>query len=297
MSIIKENISFIIVTFKSDTVIDKCIESIGPNFPIIVVENSNDKNFKEKIEKKYSNVKCYLSEQNLGMGAGNNLGLYFCKTDFAFILNPDAFLYEDTIDKMVESSSRLESFAILAPICSDSNYPNYKQETKEKRTSEFKKELTVKSVDGFAMLFNIPKIKETLNQNSVNFFDENIFMYLENDDLCKRLTKQEKNIYVSTIAKIDHLGAKGTNEVYKNEIELSRNWHWIWSKFYYNKKHNGFLIATLNGLPSFFSSIIKFLFYSMINKNFKKKVYKNRCLGFINSLLNKPSTYRPEIQD
>ena len=102
MSIIKENISFIIVTFKSDTVIDKCIESIGPNFPIIVVENSNDKNFKKKIEKKYSNVKCYLSEKNLGMGAGNNLGLYFCKTDFAFILNPDAFLYEDTIDKMIE---------------------------------------------------------------------------------------------------------------------------------------------------------------------------------------------------
>ena len=66
------------------------------------------------------------------MGAGNNLGLYFCKTDFAFILNPDAFLYEDTIDKMIESSSRLESFAILAPICSDSNYPNYKQKTKEK---------------------------------------------------------------------------------------------------------------------------------------------------------------------
>ena len=297
MSITKENISFIIVTFKSDTVIDKCVESIGPNFPIIIVDNSNDRNFKEKIEKRYSNVKCYLSELNLGMGAGNNLGLSFCKTEFAFILNPDAFLYEDTIERIIESSLRLESFTILAPICADSNYPNYKLETKEKINSEFDKELKVKSVDGFAMLFNIPKIKETLNQDNVNFFDENIFMYLENDDLCKRLTKKEKDIYVSKLAKIDHLGAKGTNEVYKYEIELSRNWHWIWSKFYYNKKHNGFLIATINGLPTFFSSLIKYFLYSIVNKNFKKRVYRNRCMGFINGFLNKPSTYRPKIQN
>ena len=45
----------------------------------------------------------------------------------------------------------------------------------------------VKSVDGYAMLLNIKKIQETLNFNHKNFFDENFFMYLENDDLCKRI--------------------------------------------------------------------------------------------------------------
>ena len=29
------------------------------------------------------------------------------------------------------------------------------------------------------------------------------------------------------------------------EIEFSRNWHWMWSKFYFNKKHFGYLRAFL----------------------------------------------------
>ena len=292
----KNNLSVIIVSFASDHVISKCIDTIDSDISIIVIENSNNLELKKNLEKKYKNLKCILNLNNSGMGAGNNLGISKINTEFALILNPDVILENTTINELIKVSNEINDFSILAPIHSDKNYPNFKmfENISDNHSSSF---LNVMSVDGYAMLLNLNKIKKVLDIEKNNFFDENIFMYLENDDLCKRLTKKEKNIYVSTIAKIDHLGAKGSNEVYKNEIELSRNWHWIWSKYYYNKKHNGFLIATLNGLPSFFSSIIKFLFYSMINKNFKKKVYKNRCLGFINSLLNKPSTYRPEIQD
>ena len=50
------------------------------------------------------------------------------------------------------------------------------------------------------------------------------------------------------------------DKTYEYEIELSRNWHWIWSKFYFNKKHHGFLFAFLNGTPTFCSSLLKFLF-------------------------------------
>ena len=48
------------------------------------------------------------------------------------------------------------------------------------------------------------------------------------------------------------------------KIELARNWHWIWSKFYFNKKHYGYIIAFLKGFPKFFSGLIKFIFYSLI---------------------------------
>ena len=50
----------------------------------------------------------------------------------------------------------------------------------------------VKSVDGFAMLLNKKKINIIIknesgdDHNKENYFDENFFMYLENDDLCKR---------------------------------------------------------------------------------------------------------------
>ena len=82
MSISGQNLSIVIVTLKSEKVIDKCINSIGQNLPIIVVENSNNHKFKHDLESKYQNLKCILSGSNLGMGAGNNIGIKSSKTDY-----------------------------------------------------------------------------------------------------------------------------------------------------------------------------------------------------------------------
>ena len=57
MLISRQNLSVVIVTFKSDQVIDSCIQSISNQIKIIIVDNSNDKKFKENIEKKYKNVR------------------------------------------------------------------------------------------------------------------------------------------------------------------------------------------------------------------------------------------------
>ena len=89
MSISRQNLTIIIVTFKSNHVLHECIESIGGLIKIIVIDNSNDKEFKKDIETKYNNVRCILSEKNVGMGAGNNFGIKHIDTNYAFILNPD----------------------------------------------------------------------------------------------------------------------------------------------------------------------------------------------------------------
>ena len=50
MSITRQNLSVIIVSFKSDHVIDKCINSIDNQIEIIVVDNSSDIDFKRKLK-------------------------------------------------------------------------------------------------------------------------------------------------------------------------------------------------------------------------------------------------------
>ena len=145
------------------------------------------------------------------------------------------------------------------------------------------------------MLLNLKKINEIETFKNLNYFDENFFMYLENDDLCKRLITFNQNIVIVPKSKIKHLGAQAVNPDYAHEVELSRNWHWIWSKFYYNKKHYGFLISLLIGFPNFLSANLKFLFYLFLNKNKKKQIYLQRVLGFINAVAGKRSSYRPNI--
>ena len=286
MSISGQNLSVVIVTLKSENVIHKCIKSINQNIPIIVVENSNNQRFKKDLESQYKNLKCILSKSNIGMGAGNNIGIKSAKTDYVYILNPDATLEPNTLDEIFLASKKIPEFSILSPINVDLNFPNYKKSSKEKY-SPFK----VEYVDGFSMLLNKKKFEDNI------YFDENFFLYLENNDLCLRVNKAGGSIFIVPTAKINHGGAKTVDSKHKNEVELSRNWHWIWSKFYFSKKHFGFLKATMECLPTYISSILKFLFYLLINNNFKKKIYFNRASGFYNALLGKSSWYRPKIDN
>ena len=289
MTISKHNLSIIIVTFKSEDVIHKCIQSIDSQIDIIIIENSTNCQFKEELERTYTNVSCILTSKNLGMGAGNNIGIKKAKTDFVLILNPDVILEATTINELIIASQRIKSFAILAPISSDVNYPNYKLlNSKKIKTEDYS--FKVKSVDGFAMLFNKKKLDKVMSKN---YFDENFFMYLENDDLCKRIRKINENIFIIPSSKIKHLGGKGVNKKHQVEIELSRNWHWIWSKFYFNKKHFGYMKAFLDGLPKFISSLIRYFFYLLIKNKIKRAIYLNRASGFFNAAKNKSSWYRP----
>ena len=288
----KKNLTVIIVSFASNDVIFNCIDSIDNDLNIVVIENSNNLDLKKKLEQTYKNVSCFLNSSNSGMGAGNNFGLSKINTEYALILNPDVILENSTISELINFSKEINNFSILAPIHSNKDYPNYK--TIKGLENDNPNFLNVISVDGYAMLLNLKKIKNALNLIDYRFFDENIFMYLENDDLCKRLINKKEKIFIIKSSKINHLGAKGVSQIFKNQIELSRNWHWSWSRYYYKKKHFGFLNAFLSETPRAINSLIKFFVYSLANHN-KKKIYIIRFQGFLNALLGKSSSYRPKI--
>ena len=287
MTLSLNNLTFIIVTFKSNHIIDECIESLPKNSNIIIIENSNNIELKKTLEAKYSNINVIVQE-NSGMGSANNKGIKLCKTDYAFVINPDVKFYENTMHELIALSSKYNDYSILAPICDDEKYPNYK--IKNKRIKNYYPDfLDVDSVDGYAMLINKNKFSDNI------YFDEQIFLYLENDDLCLRKKKENHKIYVAKKAKIHHLGGKSYSPIHEKEIEFSRNWHWMWSKFYFNKKHYCYSMALLIVFPSLITSMIKFFYYFVTSNKFKKKIYIMRFLGLLNSIFGKKSWYRPKI--
>ena len=285
MQITKENLTIIIVTIKSQNIIDDCLKSIDPDIKKIIVENSSDQEFVKHLKEKYKNIECYLTGKNLGMGSGNNFGIEKSNTRYVMILNPDTILKSNTLSTIFEISKNLE-FAILSPLSDNKDYPNYKINSKTGMNENGL--LEVDQVDGYAMILD----KEQFNKN---FFDEKIFMYLENDDLCLRARKKNKKIFIYSNSLISHLGGKTVDTKYFNEIELSRNWHWNWSKFYFRKKHYGFLIAISYGFLTFVKAIFKSVYFFIINNKFKSKLYYCRASGFMNALLNKSSWFRPRL--
>ena len=142
---------------------------------------------------------------------------------------------------------------------------------------------------GCALFFNMEIIKK------IGFFDQNIFLYYEENDLYLRCLKQNKPIYLIDDAKIDHLGNSSSDKKFKHEIEVNRNWHLMWSTFYFHKKHYGLIKAYEKTLFKFFSAVAKFLFYYLINQKEKRFIYFARISGILNAMLGKKSWHRPQI--
>jgi GT2 family glycosyltransferase len=253
MSEFEKNITFVIVSFRSDNVIEKCLESISANSKVIVVENSKNTSIKNYLENKFSNVQVLISGENLGYGRGNNLGISQVKTKYAFILNPDAYLDKNTLKELKNVKDLLhEEFAILSPRIFDN------KENSNLIKVEQKLFIEVDFVKGFAMLLNLKKI----NFNEI--FDRNFFLFLEEIDLCKRIKESGEKIYIAFNAKIYH-GVK-TSSGNEFKIELCRNWHWMWSLYYYNFKHFGMFSAYKITLYKFISSLLKILLSIILMK-------------------------------
>ena len=281
MSEFEKNITFIIVSFRSDNVIQKCIESISPDCKVIVVENSQNTSIKKYLEKKFSNVRVLITGENLGYGRGNNLGISKVKTKYAFILNPDAYLEKNTLKELNNTKCILqEEFSILSPMIYENKKYHKSFNGKEKDFIE------VDFVKGFAMLLNLDKI----NFNEI--FDKKIFLFLEEIDLCKRIKESGGKIYIACKGKIYHNAKESSGNEF--EIELCRNWHWMWSLYYYNFKHFGMFSAYKITLYKFISSLLKILLSIILMKKKKYLIHKYRLLGLINAYKKKDSWLRPD---
>jgi len=269
----KSNITFIITTYKSEKVIFDCLDSIDNNSKKIIIENSGNHELMSIIKKRYNNIVYKVMDENVGYGKANNFGIKMSDTDYVFILNPDAKLYKDSLEKYIRILSN-KKFAIAAP--------NFKELYKKVK---FKEDIfEVDEVKGFAMILNKKELEET-------YFDENFFLYLEEVDLCRRIKNKNKKIILMN-SEIYHVGAASHGLESDFEIEKSRNWHWMWSKFYFYKKYNGYFFALIRYLPILLQSLLKVAIYSSFNKK-KYFIYKYRFFGLLNSCMLRKSFYRP----
>ena len=110
-----KDITVVITSFKSEKKIRNCLNSIDKQCEVINVENSNNQDYKKKIEYEFKNVKCILTGENLGYGKANNVGLKEVKTKYALILNPDTKLSPKALEGFDSLAKEKKDFAIIGP--------------------------------------------------------------------------------------------------------------------------------------------------------------------------------------
>ena len=264
-------VTFIIVSFKSEKILDKTLKNLPQRSKKILIDNSGNKKLLI-LEKKYKNLKCFIMQNNLGYGVANNFGIKKAKTKYVFILNPDVIFKNKDFDNICKIIGSLK-FSLLG-------FMSKSERIQFAPKKSYKK---VKEVKGFAIFAVRQDLKKCL-------FDENIFLYLEEIDLCRRIILHGGDIYLLNYT-LNHVG--GNSHSYDFfEMEKSRNWHWMWSQFYFKKKYNGYILSLLIFTPTLLITTIKFIFCF---NNKKKLIYKSRLSGLFNSMLGNKSFYRPYL--
>jgi len=273
-----KDLTIVIVTFKSEEKISNCLRSIPKEIPVILVENSNNEKFKKEIISKYDNVHCILAGENKGYSVANNIGLNKVKTKYALVLNPDTILDKSAIKNFFYTANKNKDFWLIGPATDQMVDVNFSKENLKE----------VENLKGFAIFFNLSKFQN-------KFFDENFFLFFEEIDLCKKVINNKGKIYLDKDIIIKHEGASSVNNCNVIELEKNRNWHWMWSSFYFQKKYKGFFIALILICPKLFSSLFKTCFYSIILNKEKRDIYFCRLSGIFNSMIGKKSWYRPAL--
>ena len=294
-----ENITIVILTYKTPkNIILDCLKSISKNIKILIVENSEKFINSDQILSEYKNVNIVCTGENLGYGAGNNFGIKSVKTDYILILNPDVICDKNFFSNISDVVKEAKDFSIIGcQYLYDKTFmpAGFFDKKKNEEFIEYFKNhetndlLEVDWVTGCSLLINLKKFRNTL------IFDENFFLYFEEFDLCKSLKDKGEKVYSSKKLKIHHLGLKSSldeNSVNKKSINRLREWHWMWSSFYFYKKNYNYFYALNKIFGKLVKAFFKLIFYILIfNKNEKEK-YKYRFLGILNGILCKPSSFR-----
>ena len=139
------------------------------------------------------------------------------------------------------------------------------------------------------MLINLEKFKNK------ELFDKNFFLYFEEFDLCKSIIDDGNEIFTSKELKIHHLGFKSSldKNIDQNSKMISlKDWHYMWSSFYFYKKNYGYIFALIKFSGKFLRTFLKMVFYSITFQKEQRKKYLYRFLGLFNSIIGRPSSFR-----
>ncbi|MFA4995819.1 MAG: glycosyltransferase family 2 protein [Patescibacteria group bacterium] len=248
----KKDLSIIIVHHKSKNITLDCIKSIreqifGISHEVIVVDNSENTEYRIQntdISKILGpSTFCLLPSANKGFGAGNNLGASKANGEYLLLLNPDTIVFDNSIEKMLSFIKKHDEIGALTCLLGPDKktlqknffgrfqsllsvtFRHYNYQKVDLSREFFYTDI----VTGAALM-----IKKEIFEK-VGRFDERFFMYLEDDDLCKRLVDAGYKNAVLNTAKIIHLEGKSIskNAERKKIYYQSQNLYW--------QKHNGLL--------------------------------------------------------
>ena len=283
------NLTIVLVNFKCDKEkLQSCLDSIKINSEVLVIDHSHDFTFEGVKKPQNLNIKI-IKNNNLGNGAGINCGVKNSKTRYVLYLDIDTVLPVDFFKTLEDAVKKIDNFAIIAPKTNDIYNENSIKNSGNLNKFQFLynnfffnirsvKNIYPNIIEQFFVSGSILLIDKYNTYDQGIQFDENIFLYFEENDFFHQCFKKNKKIYLIENLEAYHWGGSVNN--ISLEYECLKKWHWEWSKYYFFNKHYNKIIIFFIALESIIKFNLKIFFFYFFNKN-KNKIYRARLDGLL----------------
>lgn len=254
-------VTAVIVTYRSRETVGAALDALHEAHlaglaEAVVVDNASDDDTADFVEERYPWVTLIRSADNLGFGRGCNVGLRNARTPFVLLLNPDAVLPVNGLQRMITFMQQHPRAGICGPAVREHAgdvqpagclptpgrtalkplFPGWAS----KGLWHVQPGEAPRSTDricGSIMLIRRQML------DSVGEFDPRFFLYFEETDLCFRTIRTGWQIWTVGDAIGEHINAASGKAMKVPMMWGTISEHYFKSRFYYFKKHYGWLSA------------------------------------------------------
>ena len=224
-------LSIIIVSWNVRSVLNSCLTSLDTfhlplSWEVIVFDNASQDGTDEMVRSRFPNVRLIRSDRNIGFAGGNNRAAEKARGEYLLLLNPDTLPTQRSVHSLLDymrahTGTGVASPQLLLPDGMPQPYAFGKDPTPyyllkralvraishrflhEWQSAEHMK---VDWVSGAAMIIR----REAWDR--VGGFDENFFMYFEDNDLCLRVRQEGWDVVYLHTPSIVHFGGMSARQ-------------------------------------------------------------------------------------
>ncbi len=273
-------VTAIVVTFNSAHCIPALAQGLAALPHIIVVDNGSTDSSLAAVRQHLPQARCLELGRNLGFGAANNRGWQAANTEFVLLVNPDCMPDTQSIVALVAQADTWPDAALVAPQLLDRHARpkiDYRWATTAwiSRGPGADASVCVGFVCGACMLIRRDAMAR------IGGFDEDFFLYYEDDDLCLRLSRDAGALLLDPRIQVRHFSRGSVGGAWPQAGEYLRGYHHIQSKFHFRLKHFGQPPTWLQRLRNVLRGGLETLLRLLLLDTRRAARSAGRCVGAI----------------
>lgn len=267
-----DNVALVAVTYNSEFLAGWFAQTANNFKYVFIVDNASQDATCTEFQEAIPHATIIPQNKNIGFGPANNIGLEAARVsnDKILFINPDCKINARNTLLLVDALEKDKNLGVVSPLISDASgrvskvfFWDFSRPYSQKRVepiefSSFRPEAEVFApacLDGSCFMVR------TSDFMKIGGFNNDLFMYCEEDDLGLRMQHIKKVIGICLRASATHLGGASTN--YSTLLLIKKSYHVRWSRFYMTDRYISSFKRLTEALRVLFATPVALMVYGL----------------------------------